>query len=311
MEMRRLGVSGLKVSEIAIGCADMGSTIDQAGADAIVGAAVDAGINLFDSADAYSGGESESILGKALKGRRQDAIVSTKFGLPVGQGANDRGGSRRHIMNRVEVSLKRLATDYIDLYQIHWPDPQTPIEETLGALDDLVTQGKVRYIGSSNFPAWLIADADWVARTQRLNRFVSAQNNYSLLAPETGGDVLDACGRFGLGLMAFAPLAGGMLSGRYRRGEPPPEGSRMALMPFYADILLHDVNFDRMDRLTAFASARGRNTMELGIAWLLAQPRVSTVIAGAGTPERLQPYLAATDWKLTPEEVAEINGLVR
>ncbi|HEX4182491.1 MAG TPA: aldo/keto reductase [Caulobacteraceae bacterium] len=210
MEYRRLGTSGLKVSEVGLGCNNFGMRIDQQATSAVVGACLDAGITFFDTADVYGGSKSEVMLGEALKGKRQDVVLATKFAMPMGAGPDRRGGSRRYIMSAVEASLKRLNTDHIDLYQMHGPDADTPIEETLRALDDLVTHGKVRYIGNSNFTGWQIADADWVARTEHLNRFISAQNNYSLLERKVEFEVTPACQRFGLGVLPYFPLASGL-----------------------------------------------------------------------------------------------------
>ena len=251
MDYRRLGDSGLKVSEIGLGCNNFGMRIDQAATDAVVNAAIEHGITLFDTADVYGGqGKSEEMLGNVLTGGKRDQIVlATKFAMPMGQSPEMRGGSRRYVMNAVEASLRRLQTDYIDLYQMHRPDTDTPIEETLSALDDLVTQGKVRYIGNSNFTGWMIADADWTARNEHMNRFVSAQNNYSLLERRVEHEVNPACERFGLGMLPFFPLASGLLTGKYTRGEAPPEGTRLAAWGPRGAAALNDKNFDRLEKL--------------------------------------------------------------
>jgi aryl-alcohol dehydrogenase-like predicted oxidoreductase len=227
MEYRRLGDSGLKVSEVGLGCNNFGGRMEQAAATAVVDTAIEAGINFFDTADIYGGLQSEVMLGQALGARRHDVVLATKFAMPVGKGHDQRGGSRRYVIQALEASLKRLGADYVDLYQMHTPDPDTPIEETLRALDDLVTAGKVRYIGNSNFNGWRIADADWIARSGHLTRFVSAQNNYSILDRGVAAEVIPACERFGLGLLPWFPLAAGLLTGKYRRGEPAPEGTRL------------------------------------------------------------------------------------
>lgn len=309
MEYRRLGSSGLKVSETGLGCNNFGMRIDQAGTDAVVAAALDNGINFFDTADVYGGLQSEVMLGNALKGKRHEIVLATKFASPVGAGPDERGGSRRYVMRAVEASLKRLNTDYIDLYQMHRPDPDTPIEETLGALDDLITQGKVRYIGNSNFSGWQIADADWIARNEHMNRFVSAQNNYSLLERKVEFEVNPACERFGLGMLPFFPLASGLLSGKYVRGEAPPEGTRLAAWGPRGAAALNDKNFDRLEALTGWAEARGKTLLDLAFAWLLGRPVVSSVIAGATRPEQVAANAAAASWKLTPEEVDEVAKL--
>jgi aryl-alcohol dehydrogenase-like predicted oxidoreductase len=311
MEYRRLGTSGLKVSEVGLGCNNFGMRIDQAATSAVVGACLDAGITFFDTADVYGGSKSEVMLGEALKGKRHEVVLATKFASPMGAGPDQRGGSRRYVMNAVEASLKRLGTDYIDLYQMHQPDKDTPIEETLGALDDLVTQGKVRYVGNSNFTGWQIADADWTARDAHINRFVSAQNNYSLLERKVEFEVNPACERFGLGMLPFFPLASGLLTGKYRRGEAPAADTRLAAWGARGQAALNDKNFDRLEALSGYAEARGHDLLELAFAWLLGHGVVSSVIAGATKPEQVKANAAAAGWKLTPEEVAEVSELAR
>jgi aryl-alcohol dehydrogenase-like predicted oxidoreductase len=309
MEHRRLGDSGLKVSEIGLGCNNFGMRLDQAGTNAVIDAAIEHGVTFFDTADVYGGqGKSEELMGHALKGKRHQVILGTKFASPMGA-PDKQGGSRRYIMEAVEASLKRLQTDYIDLYQMHRPDPETPIEETLSALDDLVTQGKVRYLGNSNFTGWMIADADWTAKDEHLTRFVSAQNNYSLLERRVEHEVNPACERFGLGMLPYFPLASGLLSGKYTRGEPPPEGTRLANFGPRAAAALNDNNFDKLDRLSAWAQERGHTLLELAFAWLLGHKVVSSVIAGATKPEQVQSNAATAGWKLTPAEVAEVTKL--
>ena len=310
MEYRRLGDSGLKVSEIGLGCNNFGMRIDQEGTNAVIAAAIEHGVTFMDTADVYGGqGKSEEMMGVALKGRRHEVILATKFASPMGKGPDKQGGSRRYVMEAVDASLKRLQTDYIDLYQMHRPDPDTPIEETLSALDDLVTQGKIRYIGNSNFTGWMIADADWTARNEHLSRFVSAQNNYSLLERRVEHEVTPACDRFGLGMLPFFPLASGLLTGKYARGEAPPEGTRLANFGPRAAAALNDNNFDKLDRLTAWAQERGHTLLELAFAWLLGHKVVSSVIAGATRPEQVLANAATAGWKLTPEEVAEVTKL--
>jgi aryl-alcohol dehydrogenase-like predicted oxidoreductase len=309
MDYRRLGDSGLKVSEIGLGCNNFGMRIDQAATDAVVAAALDAGVNFFDTADIYGGLKSEVMLGQALGARRPEVIVATKFANPTGARPDQRGGSRGYVVKAVEASLKRLGTDYIDLYQMHLPDADTPIEETLRALDDLITAGKVRYIGNSNFAGWQIADADWIARGEHLNRFVSAQNNYSLLERKVEFEVIPACQRFGLGLLPFFPLASGLLTGKYRRGEAPAEGTRLAAWGARGAQALSERNFDRVEALSAYAEARGHSLLDLAFAWLLGHPVVSSVIAGATRPEQVQANAATAAWRLTPAEVAEVSAL--
>jgi aryl-alcohol dehydrogenase-like predicted oxidoreductase len=309
MEFRRLGDSGLKVSEIGLGCNNFGMRIEQAEATKVVGAALDAGINFFDTADIYGGKQSEVMLGQALGPRRREVVVASKFAMPTGRGADQRGGSRRYVISAVEASLKRLGTDYIDLYQMHQPDPDTPIEETLRALDDLIRAGKVLYIGNSNFAGWQIADADWISRSEHLNRFVSAQNNFSLLERGVETDVIPACERFGLGMLPFFPLASGLLTGKYRRGEAPAEGTRLAAWGAHGAKSLSDRNFDRIEALTAYARERGHTILDLAFAWLLGNPSVSSVIAGATRAEQVAANAATAGWRLTLEEVAEVGKL--
>ena len=310
MQLRRLGNSGLKVSLIGLGCNNFGMRIDQAQTRMVVDAALDAGINFFDTADIYGGSKSEVFLGEALKGRREKAVLATKFANPMGEGAYLRGGARRYIVKAVEDSLKRLHTDHIDLYQMHVPDPDTPIEETLRALDDLVRDGKVLYIGNSNFTGWQIADADWTSRTGGLERFISAQNNFSLLERGVEREVLPACERFGLGLLPYFPLASGFLTGKYHRGEPPRQGTRLAAWGKRGEAALNDRNFDRLEALEHWAEQRGRRILDLAFAWLLGHGAVSSVIAGATSPEQVQANARCAEWILTPEEVEEVRALV-
>jgi aryl-alcohol dehydrogenase-like predicted oxidoreductase len=310
MKYRRLGSSGLKVSEIGLGCNNFGMRIDQDQTTAVVEAALEAGITLFDTADVYGGRQSEVMLGKAQGARRHEVVLASKFAMATGAAPYASGGSRRYIFRAVEASLKRLGTDYIDLYQMHRPDPETPIEETLGALDDLIKAGKVRYLGNSNFSGWQIADADWTSRTQGLNRFVSAQNLYSLLERGVEAEVLPACERFGLGFLPFFPLASGLLTGKYRRGEAPPEGTRLAVWGARGAETLSERNFDRVEALSAWTEARGHTLLELAFAWLLARPEVSSVIAGATSAAQVAANAATAGWVLTLDEVAEVTALV-
>jgi aryl-alcohol dehydrogenase-like predicted oxidoreductase len=282
--------------------------IDQAGTDAVVDAAIEHGVTFFDTADVYGGqGKSEEMLGNSLKGKRHQIVLATKFAMQMGPGKQ--GGSRRYIMEAVEASLKRLQTDYIDLYQMHRFDDDTPLEETLGALDDLITQGKVRYIGNSNYTGWQIADADWISRSAHKNRFVSAQNNYSLLERRVEHEVTPACERFGLGVLPFFPLASGLLTGKYKRGEAPPEGTRLAAWGPRGAAALNDGNFDKLEKLSSWAEERGHDMLDLAFAWLLGHPVVSSVIAGATKPEQVAGNAATAGWKLTPDEVAEVSKL--
>jgi aryl-alcohol dehydrogenase-like predicted oxidoreductase len=312
MRYRRLGASGLVVSVVGIGCNNFGRKVDADGTRAVVDAALDHGVNFFDTADIYGSphGASEELLGAALKGRRSDVVVATKFGMDMA-GANgpDWGarGARRYIVRAVEASLRRLGTDYLDLYQMHTPDRATPIEETLSTLDSLVRAGKVRYVGNSNFAGWQIADAAWTARTGQLTPFVSAQNDYSLLKRDVEAEVLPACERFGLGMLPFFPLASGLLTGKYRRGAAAPSGGRLAEAR-YAERLAR-APWDTIERLQAYGAARGLSLLDVAIGGLAAKPAVASVIAGATRPEQVAANVAAAQWVPTPEDLAELAAI--
>ncbi|WP_433533649.1 aldo/keto reductase [Micromonospora sp. CA-263727] len=314
MTYRRLGDSGLVVSVVGIGCNNFGRKLDLDGTQAVVDAALDAGINFFDTADIYGEphGASEAQLGAALKGRRDDVVVATKFGMSMGGGnGRDFGvrGSRRYVVRAVEASLRRLDTDYIDLYQLHEPDPGTPIDETLSALDDLVRDGKVRYLGNSNFAGWQIADAEWTAKTRGLTRFISAQNHYSLLNRDAEIEVLPACERFGLGMLPFFPLANGLLTGKYKRGEAPPTGSRLAGGGRYAQRLAA-ADWDTIEAIEAYAAERGVSVLHVAIAGLAAQPSVTSVIAGATTPDQVRANAEAGAWQPTAEDLKALRAVL-
>lgn len=309
MTFRNLGSSGLKVSVVGLGCNNFGMRIDDAKTADVVSAAIDNGINLFDTADVYGGqGKSEEFLGRALKGKRDGVLVATKFRAPMGQGPNDQGGSRGYIRRAIEASLRRVDTEWIDLYQIHSPDPTTPIEETLSSMTDLVREGKVRYIGCSNFSGWQIVDADWTARTRHLERFVSAQNNYSLLERNVEREVIPACERFGLGMLPYFPLASGLLTGKYRRGEQAPEGTRLA-GPMGQRALTDD-NFERVEALEKVAAERGVSLLHVAIGGLAAQPAVCSVIAGATSPEQVKANVEAGTWVPSDDDLAAIDAVV-
>jgi aryl-alcohol dehydrogenase-like predicted oxidoreductase len=313
MRFRRLGDSGLQVSVVGIGCNNFGGRATREASLQVVDAAVDEGVNLFDTADTYGGGggqgASETILGEALRGRRDDALIATKFGLPMGTNPNDSGASRRYIRKAVEASLRRLNTDYIDLYQLHTPDPETPIDETLAALDDLVHEGKVRYIGSSNFAGWQVADADWMARDRGLTRFVSVQNEYSLLDRRVEAEVVPACEVYGVGVLPYFPLAQGLLTGKYSSGELP-KGTRLGNDEQRARDLMTDERMDRLAKLEAFAAEIGVSMLQLGIGGLAAQPMVASVIAGATTREQVVANVAAGLWQPDPEVLAALDEIV-
>ncbi len=309
MEYRRLGQSGLQVSVAGLGCNNFGMRIDYGAAERVTQAAIDAGVTLFDTADVYGRGASEEMLGRALGSRRHEVVIATKFAIPMGEGPMQRGGSRSWIIEACEASLRRLGTDYIDLYQMHAPDDGTPIEETLRALDDLVRAGKVRYLGNSNFRGWQIADAHWTAETHHLTKFVSAQNHYNLLERGVEAEVAPAAERYGLGILPYFPLASGFLTGKYRRGEGAAEGTRLAAWG-RAESVLTEENFAVLDRLEGWAGERGHTVLELATGWLASQPQVASVISGATKPEQLDANVAAAEWRLTADEVAEVAGLV-
>ena len=306
MEYRSLGNSGLRVSVAGLGCNNFGMRIDYDRTVEVLNAAIDAGVTFFDTARMYGGGKSEEFMGEALKGRRDQVIIATKFGGPTKP--NDATGSRQHMMRSVELSLRALQTDYIDLYQLHFPDPATPIEETLSAMDSLVQQGKVRYIGCSNFTGWMIADAHWIAKTRGFERFVTVQNEWSLLSRGVEGEVKQACEHFGASVLPYFPLASGALTGKVKRGEQAPENSRLANAYFASS--LTDANFDRIEKMEAWATARGRSMTEVALSWLASQPVVGSVIAGATSADQVRANAAATKTDLTADEVAELGALM-
>ena len=303
MRMRTLGASGLQVSEVGLGCNNFGGRLDKAATREVVHAALDAGINFFDTADVYGNrGGSESLLGEILGERRKDVVLATKFGSPMSDDTDRRDGSRRYIMQAVEASLERLRTDWIDVYYIHWPDPLTPVEETLRALDDLVRSGKVRYIGCCNFAAWQVVEAEWTARDLGIERFVCAQNEYSLVAREAERELLPALEAYNLGLVPYFPLASGLLTGKYHRGEAPPEDSRFAHWEALGNRYLTEDNWNRVDRLQSWCREHGHGLLELAFAWLLSHPAVSSVIAGATRPDQVAQNVQAAGRHMNPAE---------
>jgi aryl-alcohol dehydrogenase-like predicted oxidoreductase len=313
MKQRSVGRSGLRVSQVGLGCNNLGQRIDFVASQAVVHKALDVGITLFDTADIYGGrtynnyGGSEADLGTALGARRKDIVLATKFGMMM-EGVGS-GASRGYITTAVEASLKRLKTDYIDLYQIHTPDTQTPIEETLRALDDLVKQGKVRYIGCSNFSAAQINDAMATAQKLQLAAFVSAQDEYSLLVRGIEKGNLPAVKAHGLGMLPYFPLASGLLTGKYKRNEAPPKGSRLA-GPGLSNRYMNDANWAKVEKLEAFCTARGKTILELAYGWLLAHDYVPSVIAGATSVEQVEQNVkAAAGWKLSAAEKEEVDRL--
>jgi aryl-alcohol dehydrogenase-like predicted oxidoreductase len=313
MTYRPLGGSGLMVSAVGIGCNAFGRRVDQAGVTEILDAAEDVGVTLLDTADIYGGhpGESEEMLGAALEGRRERFVLATKFGMDMqGTLGEDHGvrGSRRYVRRAVEASLSRLRTDHIDLYQLHAPDAVTPIEETLSALDDLVREGKVLYVGCSNFDGWQVADAAWTATSGGLTPFVSVQNRYSLLDRTVEAEVGPACERFGLGILPFFPLEYGLLTGKYRRGESAPDGSRAALDPARSG-WLDQADWDRIEALASYAEERSLSVLDVAIGGLAAQPAVSSVISGATRGEQVRTNAAAMRWEPTDDDLAALNAI--
>jgi aryl-alcohol dehydrogenase-like predicted oxidoreductase len=309
MQYRRLGSSGLVVSVVGLGCNNFGRRIDVEATHAVVDAALEAGVTFFDTADVY--GESEAFLGEVLQGRRDQVVLATKFGNSLrGALGDDHGarGSRWYIRRAVERSLRRLRTDHIDLYQMHRPDPSTPIEETLAALTELVREGKVRYVGHSNFTAWQASDAEWTARTRGFERFVSAQNEYSWLERGVESELLPALQHYGIGLLPYFPLANGLLTGKYQRGTRPPEGTRLNA-PDY-DSYLTPERFDLVEALEQYADERGITLLDVAIGGLAAQPTVASVIAGATRPDQVRANATAGTWTPTSEDLRELDAVV-
>ncbi len=308
MEYRRLGTSGLMISAVGVGCNPFGNEVDQPTAKAIVDAALDEGVTYFDTADTYFGGRSEELLGEALKGRRQEALIATKFGNRLGQGPNDTGASRKHILDSCEASLRRLQTDYIDVYQIHTPDRGTPIEETMRALDDLVRSGKVRYIGCSNFFEWEVSEAQWQARTRGLTEFVSCQDFYNVVYRDIEKRMEPYCVKNGLGMIPYFPLAGGLLGGAFQRNVEPEPGSRAAIRPTFK-AWDTDRNWTVQEQLKDFAAERGWALPQMAIAWLLTRPMMATVIAGADRPEHIRENVKALDVELSEADLLKIDEI--
>ena len=306
MELRNVGRSGLQVSVMGLGCNNFGSRIDEEAAHAVVRACHDAGVTFFDTADIYGGGRSEEFLGRALAGKRDEVVVATKFSGRTADGPYGAGASRKHLLAACEASLRRLGTDHIDLYYQHFPDPATPVEETLDALDDLVRSGKVRYVASSNLAGWQVVEAEHVARSRRTARFVASQSEWSLLERGVEREVVPACAASGVGVVPYFPLASGLLTGKYRRGQPPPEGTRLAKTGRYEE-LATDRTFDTIGRLLELGQKTGRSLLELSIGWLVAQPVVPSVLVGATRPEQVAANVAAAGAELSPDEVAAVS----
>ena len=311
VDFRRLGNCGLVVSVVGLGTNNLGMKLGADGSREVVHAALDEGITFFDTSDSY--GASEARLGELLQGKRDDLVIATKFGSDVRRRGNDNGedwgarGSRRYIRRAVEASLRRLRTDWIDLYQLHFPDPATPLDETLSALDDLVHEGKVRYIGSSNLAGWQVTEAEWLARTHGYQRFVSAQNQYSWLHRGIEADLIPALVHYGIGLLPYYPLASGVLTGKYRRGEPPPEGSR--IKAWGRESALTDATFDVVEKLESFAVERGVSLLDVAIGGLAAKPAVASVIAGATSRVQVAANVAAGAWRPAESDLAALDEI--
>ncbi len=310
MELRNLGKSGLLVSAVGLGCNNFGGRIDLDATRAVIHKALDVGITLFDTADVYGErGGSETCMGQVLGDDRKRIVLASKFGMAMADGEEMQGGSRRYIISALEASLRRLKTDWIDLYQYHRPDPRTPIDETLEALTELQRAGKIRYFGSSNMPGWEVVQAQWTARARHLSGFTSCQDEYSLLVRDVERELMPAMRAYGLGLLPYFPLASGLLTGKYRRNATMPADARLTKTQRLADRYLTDENWEKSEKLIDFAEQRGHTILELAFSWLLAQAPVSSVIAGATKPEQLEMNVKAGSWKLTPEELAEIDTI--
>ncbi|HMC51714.1 MAG TPA: aldo/keto reductase [Acidimicrobiales bacterium] len=310
MQTRKLG--SLDVSLVGLGCNNFGTRCDQDRTKAVVHAALDTGITFFDTADVYGETRSEEYLGKVLAGLRDQVVIATKFSAPIDHDPEHRGASARWIAQAVEGSLRRLGTDHIDLYQQHGPDPSVPVQETLEALDRLVREGKIREIGNSNFSGEQIEEADGVAREQEVTPFVSAQNHFNVLHQDPLEEVVPACVRCGLGLLPYFPLASGLLTGKYERGQDPPPGTRLGAMPTERVVrVLSDRNFDRVEALSRFASGTGHTLLELAFGWLAAQPAIASVIAGATRPDQVAANAAAASWDMGAGDLAEVASIVQ
>jgi aryl-alcohol dehydrogenase-like predicted oxidoreductase len=311
MEYRNLGRSGLLVSAVGLGCNNIGRQVDQAETEAIVNKCVELGVTLFDTADVYGAerGRSEEYLRRALKPHRRNVVLATKGSGRMGEGPHWSGTSRRYLMDALDASLRRLDTDYIDLYQIHFPDLSTPTEETLRALDDMVRSGKVRYTGCCNYSGQQLNEAAAVSAAQHITGFISAQNQYSLLERGIEADVVPACKSHGLGVLPFYPLAAGLLTGKYREGEPPPDGTRLTSGISFYQGMLENANFALIRHLEDFATERGHTLLELAIGWLVSRPQVASVITGATRVEQIEENIKSSEWRLTPDEMRQVDEI--
>ena len=315
MEYRRLGQTGLEVSTIGLGTNNFGGRIDFEATKKVLHQTMEEGINFLDCANTYGAGKSEEFIGQVLgKEHRQEMIIATKVGNgPMGgppPGPNQKGGTRHHIMTQVDLSLKRLDTDYIDLYYMHRWDPDTPIEETMRALDDLVHSGKVRYLGCSNYTAWQMVESIWTAKAQNLYNYCCVQPEYSLVVRDVERELVPATKQYGMSLIPFFPLASGFLTGKYSQGEEPPEGTRFAGSPNMGNRYFNDDNWSLLGKLQSFAGERGHSVAELAFSWLLGNPVVPSVIAGATKPEQVTANAQAAGWQLSDDEMAEIREML-
>jgi len=309
MEYRQLGRSGLKVSEICLGTMTFGHGTDEGEAQQMVDRAIDAGINFFDTANSYADAQSEVFLGKALKGKRKDVVVATKFYNPMGPGPNDSGMSRYHIMNTVEDSLKRLDLDHIDVFYIHHVDQQTPLEEMLRSMDDLVRQGKVRYIACSNFEAWRLVEALWISDSKGLERFICYQPQYSLLVRDIEIDLVPACEYKGVGIVTWSPLGGGYLSGKYKPGESTKEGTRSAEGWAYPGKHFHPNTDAILSAVLETAEQLGKSPAQVAVRWILEQQHITSVLVGARTVAHFDDNVRGSGWSMDPDTLAKLNEL--
>lgn len=307
MKYRKLGGSGLEVSEIGLGTNNFGQRLDFESSDRVISQCIDSGINLIDTSNSYGATLSEEYIGRSLVGRRNGVVLATKVSSRMAEGPNQAGNSRIHIMDQIDASLARLQTDYIDLYQIHWWDDNTPIEETLRALDDLVRDGKIRYFGCSNFSSWQVCESVWTSRSVGINSFVSVQPHYSMMERSIESELLPFCQKYDVGVLPYYPLANGFLTGKYRRGENIPEGTRLGVNDRG---MFTEENFDLIEKLDSFSSKREKTVLDLAFAWLLARDEISSVIAGATSAEQVVSNAATAEFVLTKEEYNEVSSIL-
>lgn len=307
MKYRKLGSTGLEISEVGLGTNNFGGRLDYQSSDMVISQALDEGINFIDTSNSYGNSLSEEYIGRSLEGRRNQAIVATKVSSKMGEGPNQSGNSRQHIMEEVDKSLLRLRSDHIDLYQIHWWDSTTPIEETLLTLNDLTVMGKIRYFGCSNFNAWQVCESLWTSKIRNINSFISVQPHYSILERKIEDELLPFTEKYNIGVLPYFPLANGFLTGKYRKGNPFPTGTRLDQSNTK---IFTDKNFELLEKLIDFAEDRGRSVLDLAFAWLLFRENVSSVIAGATTSDQVKSNAKTSGWKLSCEEYETINSLI-